>query len=130
MTGIGERTWDRVTNKPATIYTPPEDLVAPPAASAPLVRDEHGAILGVDWRRIEGVTGAKVPGFVESVYVMPGDRVMCQGSPVTVHRTVTQTHVVRLVCKSDGGAPVVLELGLFDLVHVVEVGAFDKVAQS
>lgn len=94
------------------------------------MRDEHGAILGVDWRRVEGATGVQVPGLIESVYVMPGDRVMVQGSPVTVHKTVTQTHVVRVHCKSDGGAPVVLELGLFDLVHVVEVGAFDKVAQS
>lgn len=98
--------------------------------TAPLVRDEHGAILGVDWRRVDGTTGATVPGYIESVYVMPGDRVMCQGSPITVHRAVTQTHAVRLHCKSDGGAPIVLELGLFDLVHVVEVGAFDKVAQS
>jgi hypothetical protein len=99
-------------------------------ASAPLVRDEQGAILGVDWRRVKGASGAQVPGFIESVYVMPGDRVMVQGSTVTVHRTVTQAHAVRLHCKSDGGALIVLELGLFDLVHVVEVGAFDKVATS
>lgn len=54
--------------------------------AAPLVRNEHGAILGIDWRRVPGMADdtIHVPGPIPAWAVMPGDRVGLDGEIVTV----------------------------------------------
>lgn len=97
---------------------------------APLVRDQHGANLGVDWRRVPGMVaeGLAVPGRVPAHAVMPGDRVLVDGSIVTViaARSSRFVDVLHLVVVSDAGAEVVHERSRADRIEVVEVGAFDR----
>ncbi len=95
---------------------------------APLVRNRHGAILGVDWRRVPGMAGEglAVPGTVPAYAVMPGDRIRLDGDLVTVLSVrPSRVDVLHLVVLTDAGAEVVLERSRGDRVEVVEVGAFD-----
>lgn len=95
---------------------------------APLVRDQHGAVLGVDWRRVPGMVaeGLAVPGTVPAWVVMPGDRVRVDGALVTVlsARRALTADVLRVVVVTDAGAEMVLERSRADRVDVVACGAF------
>lgn len=94
--------------------------------SAPLVRNEHGAILGIDWRRVPGTGLCTVPGEIDVRDVMPGDRVELGGDVVTVlkvvgHRSASALHVIT---RTDGGAEIVYEAVIGERIDVVAVGAF------
>lgn len=89
---------------------------------APLVRTEHGAILGVDWRRERGL----VPGQIEAKNVVTGDTLVAQGTRVVVFRTGRHNDNAVIQARSAGGAEVVIVRPLEQLVRVVAVGAFDQ----
>lgn len=95
---------------------------------APLVRNEHGAILGIDWRRVPGAADAVVPGMIPAKHVMPGDTVRMFGVDVVV--ATTRAHGipghVYIGILTAGGASVVHELLASEPVRVVGVGAFDR----
>lgn len=97
---------------------------------APLVRDQRGAVLGVDWRRVPGMVseGLAVPGTVPAKHVMPGDTIRMHGVDVVV--ATTRAHGipghVYLGILSAGGASVVHELLASEPVRVVAAGAFDR----
>jgi hypothetical protein len=96
---------------------------------APLVRNQHGVILGVDWRRVPGMAreGVVVPGAVPAWSVMPGDRIRHGRDLVTVliARPSVLVGVVHLTVRTNEGAEMVLERHRDDRLDVVEVGAFD-----
>ncbi|MGX5770798.1 hypothetical protein ACWKWN_08610 [Microbacterium trichothecenolyticum] len=96
---------------------------------APLVRDRHGAILGVDWRRVPGMAaaGVVVPGAVPVSAVEPGDVVQVRGLRGTVQAKPRESRmpgVMHLTVQTVAGCEVVLEMHRDDLVHVVEAGVF------
>lgn len=96
--------------------------------SAPLVRNEHGAILGIDWRRVPGTALSPVPGVIDVRDVMPGDRVILGGEEVTVlkvrgQRSASALHVIT---RTDGGAEIVHEAVIGERIDVVAVGVFDR----
>lgn len=93
----------------------------------PLVRNRHGAVLGIDYRRTElAPVGVRVPGRIPARAVMPGDTVQIDGGRYVVQATRDDDGGRRLVTESVEGAPVVFERRGEDVVHVVEVGAFDR----
>ena len=96
--------------------------------SAPLVRDEHGAILGVDWRRTPlAVAGVAVPGAVPARAVMPGDTLRWNGEDVLVltRRANGAPGMIYLGVRTASGAEIVLERRLSEVMDVIGVGAFD-----
>lgn len=90
--------------------------------SAPLVRTPDGAILGVDWRREQGL----VPGRVPAAQVMPGDTLVAQGTRVVVQRVGASNGNAVIHALSAGGAGFTIVRHAESLVRVVEVGAFDR----
>ncbi|WP_137843824.1 hypothetical protein [Microbacterium sp. 2FI] len=90
--------------------------------TAALVRTPDGAILGIDWRREQGL----VPGRVAAQNVMPGDTLVAQGTRVVVHRIGKYNGNAIIQAKSAGGADFAIARPLEQLVRVVEVGAFDR----
>ncbi|MEV4735528.1 MULTISPECIES: hypothetical protein [unclassified Microbacterium] len=88
--------------------------------SVPLVRTQHGAILGVDWRAEKGA----VPGPVPATEVMPGDGIRLANAAPTV-LWVEHVQVVRVCVRTAGGAEIVIERAPGDLVDVVEIGRFE-----
>ncbi|MFT4281221.1 hypothetical protein [Microbacterium sp.] len=93
----------------------------------PLVRNRYGAILGVDYRRTElAPIGVQVPGRIPARAVMPGDTIEVDGARYVVQATRDDNGGRRLITESEAGAPVVFERRGEDVVHVVEVGAFDR----
>lgn len=94
--------------------------------SAPVVRNEHGAVLGIDWRRVPGVGLCTVPGQIDVRDVMPGDRVELGGQVVTVLRVAgaRSASALHVITRTDGGAEIVHEAVVGELIDVVEVGAF------
>jgi len=95
--------------------------------STPFVRNEHGAILGIDWRRVPGTALCAVPGRIDVRDVMPGDRVRLGGEVVTVLRVVGQRSAAALhiITRTDEGAEIVHEAVIGEEISVVAVGAFD-----
>jgi hypothetical protein len=89
---------------------------------APLIRDENGAILGVDWRRVPGMTkdGLTVPGLIPAWAVMPGDRAIFDGQVVTV---VAVRHAfagaLGIIVRTDDGAEIVHERDEITRVEVI-----------
>lgn len=96
--------------------------------STPLVRNEHGAVLGIDWRRVPGTALGPVPGRIDVRGVMPGDRVELGGEVVTVLKVVGQrsASALHVITRTDKGAEIVHEAVVGDHVDVVSVGAFDR----
>lgn len=91
-------------------------------ASAPLVRNEHGAILGIDFRRTD-LSPIQVPGLVSAQHVMPGDTIARSEGEYVVLSLIAGINCRHAVTRSAGGAEVTFSLG--GLVDVVAVGAFD-----
>lgn len=94
----------------------------------PVIRNPKGAILGVDWRQVPGMGLTSVPGRVAALDVMPGDTVRLGGQDLIVH-TVHGTRaadVLHLVTKTQGGAEIVHEAVVGELIDVVAVGAFER----
>lgn len=100
--------------------------------NAPLIRNEHGAILGIDWRRVEGTALGIVPGRIDVRDVMPGDTVELGGEHVVVlavegDRSARALHVIT---RTAGGAEIVHEAVIGERIEVVSVGAFDPEVAS
>lgn len=97
--------------------------------STPLVRNEHGAVLGIDWRRVPGTALGPVPGRIDVRDVMPGDRVELCGDVVTVLKVVGQRSAAALhiVTRTAKGAEIVHEAVVGEQIDVIGVGAFDRV---
>lgn len=95
--------------------------------STPLVRNEHGAILGIDWRRVPGTALGPVPGRIDARDVMPGDRIHMGVDEVTVLRVVGSKSAAALhvITRTDMGVEIVHEIVVGQMIDVVEVGAFD-----
>ena len=95
---------------------------------APLVRNEHGAVLGVDWRRVPGLGLCDVPGRIDVRNVMPGDRVALADGQATVLRVSgsRSAAVMHLITRTDGGAEIVHEAVVGEEIDVVAVGVFDR----
>lgn len=94
--------------------------------SRPMVRNEHGAILGVDWRQVPGMGLETVPGRIDVRNVMPGDTVRLDGQDVTVivvegQRSASALHVIT---RTELGAEIVHEAVIGEQIDVVAVGAF------
>jgi hypothetical protein len=94
--------------------------------SRPMVRNEHGAILGVDWRQVPDMGLEPVPGRIDVRNVMPGDTVRLGAEDVTVlrvagHRSAAALH---LITRTAGGAEIVHEAVIGEQIDVVAVGAF------
>lgn len=96
--------------------------------SAPLVRNQFGAVLGIDWRRVPGTALCTVPGRIDVRDVMPGDRVELGGQVVTVLRVAgaRSASALHVITRTDGGAEIVHEAVIGEQVNVVSVGAFDE----
>lgn len=96
--------------------------------SAPLVRNEHGAVLGIDWRRVPGTALSPVPGRIDVRDVMPGDRVELGGEVVTVLRVAgsRSAAALHIITRTDRGAEIVHEAVIGEHIDVVSVGAFDR----
>jgi hypothetical protein len=95
-------------------------------ANVPLVRNEHGAVLGVDFRRTE-LAKVQAPGRMLARHVMPGDTILAAGQEVVVHTLRPVVGDGRYVlARTAGGCEIVLELAGTDMVDVVAVGAFDR----
>ena len=95
----------------------------------PVVRDEHGAILGADYRQTDlAPEGVRVPGRVSARVVMPGDTIRVEWTEADqiVHRVVKDDDVVRLIAGEHAGDLHVFVRSLDDLVDVVAVGAFER----
>lgn len=94
--------------------------------SAPVVRNEHGAVLGIDWRRVPGMGMSEVPGVIDVRDVMPGDGLEFNGQVVTVLKVVgdRSASVLHIITRTAGGGEIVHEVVVGDRVHVVSVGAF------
>ena len=92
----------------------------------PMVRNEHGAILGIDWRQVPGMGLESVPGRIDVRNVMPGDTVHLDGQDVVVHKVEgpRSAHALHLITRTAGGAQVVHEAVIGEQVDVVAVGAF------
>ena len=95
--------------------------------SRPMVRNEHGAILGIDWRQVPGMGLESVPGRIDVRNVMPGDTVHLDGQDVVVHRVEgpRSASAMHLITRTAGGAEIVHEAVIGERVDVVAVGAFD-----
>lgn len=91
----------------------------------PLVRNQHGAVLGVDWRQTE-LSDVQVPGLVPASAVMPGDTVAIAGvsGVVLSNRKHGTPGCVYVVVRTAGGAEIVHELRTVERVRVLAVGAF------
>lgn len=95
-----------------------------------MVRNEHGAILGIDWRQVPGMGLSTVPGVIDVRDVMPGDGIRVEGVPVTVlrvrggqgRRTAAGLHIIT---RTAGGAELVHEAVPGERIEVLSVGAFD-----
>lgn len=99
--------------------------------SAPLVRNQHGAILGIDWRRVPGMGLASVPGRIQARDLMPGDTIRVGRDDMVVLRGSAAagwggTPLMHLIVRTPGGAEIVHEVDVEQLVDVVAVGAFDR----
>lgn len=91
---------------------------------APMVRNEHGAILGVDYRRTD-LSPVQVPGRVAVEAVMPGDTVRFGRDALVVLSKASHGPVMHLRTRTVGGAEVVAEFAAGSYVEVTAVGAFD-----
>ena len=97
--------------------------------STPLVRNQHGTVLGIDWRRVPGLALRPVPGRIDVRNLMPGDRVLFDGETVTVLNVHGQrsAQAMHVITRTDRGAEIVREVVAGQEIDVVEVGAFDHV---
>lgn len=91
-----------------------------------MVRNEHGAALGIDWRQVDGMGLETVPGRIDVRNVMPGDTVHLNGQDVVVHHVKghRSAAALHLITRTAGGAPIVHEAVSGEMVEVVAVGAF------
>lgn len=92
--------------------------------NAPMVRNEHGAILGVDYRRTE-LSPVQVPGRISVETVMPGDTVRFGRDARVVLSKAAHGPVMHLRSRTAGGAEIVEEFAAGSYVEVTAVGAFD-----
>jgi hypothetical protein len=94
--------------------------------SRPMVRNEHGAILGVDWRQVPDMGLEPVPGRIDVRNVMPGDTVRLGAEDVTVLRVAgpRSAAALHLITRTAGGAEIVHEAVIGEQIDVVAVGAF------
>lgn len=95
--------------------------------SRPVVRNEHGAILGVDWRQVPGMGLDTVPGRIDARNVMPGDTIRLDGQDVVVIvvEGPRSAHALHLVTRTEHGAEIVHEAVIGERIDVVAVGAFE-----
>lgn len=93
--------------------------------STALVHNQHGAPMGIDWRRSQGT----VPGRIAAEHVMPGDGIRVARAVPTVLWTRTG-RVVQICIRTEGGAEIVLERTPGEFVEVVDVGRFDPVSPT
>jgi hypothetical protein len=96
--------------------------------STPFVRNERGAILGIDWRRVPGTALSPVPGRIDVRDLMPGDGVELGGQVVTVLKVVGErsASALHIITRTARGAEIVHEAVIGEQVNVVSVGAFDR----
>lgn len=94
----------------------------------PMVRSEHGTVLGIDWRRVPGMGLCTVPGVIDVRDVMPGDGIVLGGLAVTVLKVVGRRSAaaMHVITRTAGGAEIVHEAVVGERVNVVSVGAFDR----
>lgn len=92
----------------------------------PLVRNEHGAPLGIDWRRVPEMGLDPVPGRIDVRNVMPGDVVELGGEHVTVIvvEGARSAHALHVITRTELGAEIVHEAVIGEQIEVVAVGAF------
>ncbi|GAA4762353.1 hypothetical protein [Microbacterium gilvum] len=76
---------------------------------------------GVEWAEVR-----TIPGAVPAGRLVPGDVVEAEEQQLAVVAVRTDRDVVRLITWTQGGAEVVLERGIDQLVDVVETGAFRR----
>ncbi|QYF98486.1 hypothetical protein [Microbacterium sp. PAMC21962] len=91
---------------------------------APMVRNEHRAILGVDYRRTD-MSPVTVPGWIAVEAVMPGDTVRFGRDELVVLSKLSRGAVMHLRARTTGGAEIVHEHAAGSYVEVTAVGAFD-----
>ena len=90
----------------------------------PMVRNEHGAVLGIDWRRTD-LSPITVPGRVAVEVVMPGDTVRFHRVLRVVLSKRAHGGRVFLRTRTEEGAEIVHEFTAGSYVEVTAVGAFD-----
>ena len=98
------------------------------SATHPVVWNEHGAVLGIDWRRVPGMGLETVPGRIDVRNVMPGDVVRLGAEDVTVLRVAgnRSAKALHVITRTAGGAEIVHEAVIGERIDVVGVGAFDR----
>lgn len=94
------------------------------SVETPMVRNEHGAILGVDYRRTD-MSPVEVPGRIAVESVMPGDTVRFGREQLVVLSKSAAPGVSWLRARTEGGAEIVKEYAAGSYVEVTAVGAFD-----
>lgn len=96
--------------------------------STPLVYGSNGEVLGIDYRQSPmAAPEMRVPGVIPVAGVLPGDGVRAFGEVVTVLRVrggAVPTARAHLICRTAGGGEIAFEVGPFDRVEVVSMGAF------
>lgn len=92
-----------------------------------VVRNESGAVLGIDWRRVPGST-LTVPGMVPAWAVMPGDSAWLAGTVVTVAESGAaddRKSRVRFRVLFEDGTSALVVVPWEARVQVIGVGGFD-----
>lgn len=94
----------------------------------PMVYNQDGARLGIDWRRVPGMGLCTVPGVIDVRDVMPGDTVELGGEDVVVLRVEgpRSARALHVITRTAGGAEVVHEAVIGERVNVIAVGAFER----
>lgn len=96
------------------------------SGNIPLVRNEHGAPCGIDWRQVPDMGLEPVPGRIDVRNVMPGDTVRLDGQDLVVHKVSgpRSAAAMHLITRTDAGAEIVHEAVIGERIDVVAVGAF------
>ncbi len=94
------------------------------AAHVPLVRDEHGAILGIDYRRTD-LSPINAPGTLSVEAVMPGDTIRVGRVEEVVLSKAGHVGSMGVRCRTAAGVVVEHEYTSGTYLEVIAVGAFD-----
>ncbi|AXA95424.1 hypothetical protein [Microbacterium sp. PM5] len=90
----------------------------------PLVRDEHGAILGIDYRRSD-LSPITAPGTLAVESVMPGDTIRVGRAEEVVLSKAGHVGSMGVRCRTGAGVVVEHEYVSGTYLEVTAVGAFD-----